>query len=96
MPASRWRQFKDFTIQSVPCADFFVWCLVLFFLLTRTIHKFRSALVGLLAAVSVLLMDTVSSLWPRSLRVSLLEVLRVGRGPAGRCIGAAYGYCALV
>jgi hypothetical protein len=42
-------------------ADFFVWLLVLFFLLTRTVHKMRAGLVGMLAAVSVLLMDTANT-----------------------------------
>ncbi|GAB4814472.1 hypothetical protein N2152v2_001518 [Parachlorella kessleri] len=40
---------------------FFVWFLVLAFLLTRSIHKFRAGLVGLLAAVTVLLMDTANT-----------------------------------
>ncbi|GAB4814471.1 hypothetical protein N2152v2_001517 [Parachlorella kessleri] len=40
---------------------FFVWFLVLAFLFTRTIHKFRAGLVGLLAAVTVLLMDTANT-----------------------------------
>ena len=40
---------------------FFVWLLVLAFLFTRTIHKFRAGLVGLLATVTVLLMDTANT-----------------------------------
>ena len=47
-----------------PCAELFVWGAVAFHLFSRTIHKFRVGLIGFLAVVTVLLMDTANTyLW---------------------------------